>query len=349
MQKASIIIISISLLAALLSGCDNAKELPPLTSEEIQIATDVGITPEEYQVIKHTQLYELSPRQTDQYLQVLHQLEPDLRERIGMIAEKNIGQPYDIYLLGEAPFEPYDAQPLFELSKSDCVVFAEHTYAMGLSDNWGDFFTTLQHIRYNQGEVSVVTRNHFTEYDWNINNRWLVEDITDIAGADTMGHYKLTVNKERFFAKQFGIDVPVDEVTIDEVYVANAHVDQVAQHLSTGDLVNFVRGKGEHAWVGHVGVIKVEEDGTVNVIHSAEPAVRKEGLIALAKEFNETAAEREAEGKSATLGFKFLRLREQPISNLAEKFDGAIPPIVMRGRKHTYLTQQQVEDKLSNM
>ena len=40
------------------------------------------------------------------------------------LARKNLGQPYDIYLLGEMPFETYDPQPIYCLSKSDCVVFA---------------------------------------------------------------------------------------------------------------------------------------------------------------------------------------------------------------------------------
>ncbi|NVK24372.1 MAG: DUF1460 domain-containing protein [Gammaproteobacteria bacterium] len=336
-------------IITILGGCVSQPQVVVISPEELTAATKTGITEQQYRVIKSSQLFELSPRQTDQYLRILHELEPDLRTRIGLIAEKNIGQPYDLYLLGEAPFEPYDSQPLFELSKSDCVVFAEHTYAMGLADNWGDFFKTLQHIRYDKGEVGLVTRNHFTEYDWNRNNTWLVEDISAIAGTETTETYEQVVNKERFFAKQFSINVPIENAKIEETFVPNKYIPNIASYLQTGDFVNFVRGRGEGAWVGHVGIIKVEEDGTVNVIHSASPAVRKEGLLEMAQSFLDSTEERRAQGKTATIGFKFLRLQDDPINNLTAKFGGAVPPITMVSRKHEYLTEQQVKEKLQRL
>lgn len=336
-------------LSVILTGCVSLPEPISLTDEEVSIAAKVGITEQQFRVIKTSQLYQLSPRQTDQYLRILHEQEPDLRKRIGRIAEKNIGQPYELYLLGEAPFEPYDSQPLFELSKSDCVVFVEHTYAMGLTDNWGDFFKTLQHIRYNNGEVGVVTRNHFTEYDWNRNNNWLVEDISAIAGEATIKTYEQTINKERFFAKQFGINVPQNNVKTVETYVPNEHIPAIAQYLQTGDFVNLVRSTGKGAWVGHVGIIKVEDNGKVNVIHSASPAVRKEGLLEMAESFLAETPERFAEGRTATVGFKVLRLHETANDNLKAKFDGNVPPIMMLNRKYEYLTKEQVKNKLALM
>ena len=86
--------------------------------------------------------------------------EPDLRKRILHLARKNIGQPYELYLLGEMPFEPYDPQPIYCLGKSDCLVFTEHTYAMALSHNWPSFMRMLQRIRYRDGHLGVATRNH---------------------------------------------------------------------------------------------------------------------------------------------------------------------------------------------
>jgi hypothetical protein len=41
----------------------------------------------------------------------------------------------------------------------------------------------LQRIRYRDGVIGVATRNHYTEMDWNVANRWLVTDISaDLAG-----------------------------------------------------------------------------------------------------------------------------------------------------------------------
>jgi len=74
--------------------------------------------------------------------------EPDLRKRIATIGRRNIGQPYKLNLLGEFPYELHDTLPMYSLSASDCLVFAEHTYAMALSSSWEEFFWTLQRIRY---------------------------------------------------------------------------------------------------------------------------------------------------------------------------------------------------------
>lgn len=76
-------------------------------------------------------IFKMNPAEVDRYLGHLHATQPDLRTRIAEIGRKHLGQPYEVYLLGEFPYEIFDAQPLFNLQKSDCVVFAEHTYAMG--------------------------------------------------------------------------------------------------------------------------------------------------------------------------------------------------------------------------
>ncbi len=108
----------------------------------------------------------------------LHVVEPNFRKRIAHLGRKNLGQPYEIDLLAAFPYETIDDQPLFNLEKSDCVVFAEHTYAMARSQSWPEFFWMLQRIRYQDGVIGVSTRNHYTETDWNRQNTWLINDIT---------------------------------------------------------------------------------------------------------------------------------------------------------------------------
>ena len=56
-------------------------------------------------------LYKFTEPEVDAYLQFLHVTEPNFRRRIVHLARKNIGQPYELYLLGELPFESYDPQP----------------------------------------------------------------------------------------------------------------------------------------------------------------------------------------------------------------------------------------------
>src|SRR5436190_13548477 len=137
-----------------------------LTSEQAATCKRIGLDANEIGKLAEKPLYKCTEAEVDKYLQFLSATEPDLRMRIVHLARKNIGQPYELYLLGEMPFEPYDPQPIYCLGKSDCLVFTEHTYAMAMSHNWPGFMRLLQRIRYRDGQLGVATRNHYTEADW---------------------------------------------------------------------------------------------------------------------------------------------------------------------------------------
>jgi hypothetical protein len=66
-------------------------------------------------------------------------------------------------------------------------------------------------------------------------------------------------------------------------------------------------------------------DGTVNIIHSAEPAVREESFARFIAHAREKAAAPGA--KQRLVGFKFLRLADDPMANL-RKIDGPDAPRV---------------------
>ncbi|HVT29971.1 MAG TPA: N-acetylmuramoyl-L-alanine amidase-like domain-containing protein, partial [Lacipirellulaceae bacterium] len=154
-----------------------------LTPKQKAACKRMGLDKNEIAKLVDKPLYKCSEGEVDKYLRFLSATEPNLRTRVVQLARKNIGQPYELFLLGEMPFETYDPQPIYCLSKSDCLVFTEHTYAMALSHDWPSFMRMLQRIRYRDGQLGVATRNHYTEADWNISNRWLVKDITkELAG-----------------------------------------------------------------------------------------------------------------------------------------------------------------------
>jgi len=281
-------------------------------------------------------LYEFTEAEVDRYLQHLQTAESDLRKRIVHLARKNLGQPYELYLLGEMPFETYDPQPLYCLSKSDCLVYSEHTYAMALSHDWSEFMNLLQRIRYRDGHLGVVTRNHYTEADWNPSNRWLVEDITaELAGENALT-YEQRIDRARFFQKRYQLAVEIPAETHRDMFLPVEHIDLAKPHLADGDFVNIVRGFpgksdaenetfGGSAWVGHVGLIVHGPDGKVNMIHSTKPKVREEPLDNYIARSLKSADENPK--KARLLGFKFLRLQEDPLSKL-KAIDGPEAPVV---------------------
>ena len=68
--------------------------------------------------------------------------------------------------------------------------------------------------------------------------------------------------------------------------------------------------------MGHVGLIGHGPNGEVHLIHSSEPKVREEPIDAYIARSTKDLAEKDAAGKPRLVGFKFLRLRDEPLKNL---------------------------------
>lgn len=242
-------------------------------------------------------LYTFSETDVDRYLPVARTIEPELPARAVHLGRKNIGQPYDIYLLGEFPYEFYDPDPIYCLSKSDCLTFCEHMYSMALSRDWWSFLRTLQRLRYRDGVVGMLTRNHYTEADWNRNNAFLFEDLTATLGEGRVCvPLRETIKRAEFFAK-FGIGQDLASEQFEDRYIPKERVPEILGELRSGDFVNIVRGDANSQFVGHTGLIAIAPDGTIDFLHSSSPAVREQPLTEyLAK--NERC-----------LGIRILRLR----------------------------------------
>lgn len=327
-----------------------------------EAAEIAGLTVELLDSLINKPLFEFTPTEVEKYIAYLHIVEPDLRKRIQHLAKKNLGQPYEIYLLGEYPFEIYDDEPLYSLDKSDCVVFSEHTYAMALSKNWKQFFAMLQRIRYKDGVIGMLTRNHYTEADWTNNNSWLITDITNEIAKGKTNKVKTKINRAAFFSKfNIGKDIPVQYIEWE--YIPADKIEDVLKTLKTGDFVNVVRGyEPAEPWVGHVGLVSVEYDGTVNFIHSTEPEVKIQTMMSYVENQLELTEKRKKENpeidkKNAKIrednkklragnngephpdeqpllrknpyfyGLKFFRLNEDALERL-KKIDGQYAPRV---------------------
>jgi hypothetical protein len=150
---------------------------------------------------------------------------------------------------------------------------------MALSDNWKKFFAMLQRIRYKDGVIGLLTRNHYTEADWTVNNSWLIKNITDSLPGVKSKQVTTKIDRAKFFSKWgIGQDIPVQELNWS--YIPASEVPKALKYLKTGDFVNVVRGYSpDDVYVGHVGIISVGEDSVVYLIHSTEPEVKIEPLL----------------------------------------------------------------------
>ena len=307
------------LASAVLTGCATAPATKPIPG--------APPPPTPLAALLQKQVYQMTPFEAGQYIAHMQGAEPDLRKRIAAIGRQNIGQPYSLHLLGEFPYEIHDSLPLYSLAQSDCVVFAEHTYAMALSGSWEEFFWMLQRIRYRDGVIGVATRNHYTEMDWNVANGWLVTDVSGELAGPGGPSYAMTVDRARFLRTRHNTvrDIPVE--TSRQAFVPKEQVAAIASQLQEGDFVNVISTRdGEH-WASHVGLVVLGPNGERHFLHSAEPKVREETFAS----FMARAAEREAtnarEGRNGQrlAGFKFLRLNENIV----------VPPMAPQPRPGT--------------
>ncbi|MBU0638876.1 MAG: DUF1460 domain-containing protein [Planctomycetes bacterium] len=260
-------------------------------------------------------LYTLTEADVDQYLAPLREVQPELTARVAALGRQNIGQPYDIYLLGEFPYESHDPDPIYCLQRSDCLTFCEHMYALALGDDWWSFLRILQRLRYRDGIIGMLTRNHYTLADWNRNNAFLFEDLTPTLGAGKAAvPLQQTCQRARFFA-QFGIGQDIPDEALTDTYIPKDRLPDVLDELRNADFVNIIRGDDESQWCGHTGLIARGGDGTVDFLHSARPAVREEPLLEYVQK------------DRRCLGVKILRLRpgaEQTVQDvLAASSPGA--------------------------
>lgn len=373
----------------LIQGCATipkttiAPEVPQIVLDEQQlaIAKQLKITENELKIMESKPIYKFTPQQLDKYLGYLQLRVPDLRERIKFIARKNLGEPYKLFLLGEFPFEVYDPDPMYSLEKGDCLVFSEHTYSMALGWDWQSFFAMLQRIRFINGEVGVVTRNHYTELDWDINNSWLVEDITSELAGDKAVEAYTPYDKNKFFKDRYNMKTDLPNESLTWYFIPCEAVPSIVDKLNSGDFVNIVRGYTERgAWIGHVGMVMKDPDGKVYFLHSIPPGVRQDLIIDMCNEAPALNAQRRKEnadlprlnaeikkqnklirekngGKPSKdekellttspyfYGFKFLRLRENPWEEL-RKIDGDKTPLVI-GSQGLYIKKLKKEGKLT--
>jgi len=335
-------------LASIALGCGAVRtpsapvEAPraELTPRQLEIVSELGLDADQIAQLEAKPIYQFTEAEVGAYLGFVQRDEPELPARVVRLGRKNLEQPYELFLLGEFPFETYDPQPLYCIAKSDCVVFSEHAYAMALANDWASFFAILQRIRYHNGQIGVASRNHYTEADWNVNNEWLVEDISERLAGDSVASYTQKVDRSAFLKKRYKLEreIPVEKISVS--YVPHETVASIDKELRDGDFVNVIVGTSpENAWATHVGLIAIGEDGTVNLLHSTPPRVIEQPLAEYIATGVGKKEQRKLEGKAYLLGFKFLRLQADPIANLRE-IDGPEAPRVGAPEGERYFTQK---------
>lgn len=114
------------------------------------------------------------------YRQLNSQPPATMSDRIEFISAELLDQPYLLGALGEGIKGTYDQSPIYRTDAFDCETYVDVVLAIALADTPETFQHRIRQIRYKNGQVSFLTRNHFLSLDWNQNNQrqGFIQDYT---------------------------------------------------------------------------------------------------------------------------------------------------------------------------
>ena len=119
-----------------------------------------------------------------------------------------LGRTYLSDPLGEEA--PPDSDPLMREDAFDCTTFIETALANGNLDK-------LNKIRYRDGVVDFLNRNHFMETDWLQNNSDFVADVT--AEYGNVAVRTVTIDKQNWLRVVHGIKADFPKQTVSLNYI----------------------------------------------------------------------------------------------------------------------------------
>jgi hypothetical protein len=101
-------------------------------------------------------------------------------ERLEFLSRYWLKKRYELSALGEGEYAYYDDAPRCRTDAFDCETYVDTVLALAFATDVPSFKQCMDNIRYENGTVSFITRNHFTSIDWNVNNQkqGFLKDIT---------------------------------------------------------------------------------------------------------------------------------------------------------------------------
>jgi len=175
-------------------------------------------------------------------------------ERMAFYSELFIGLKYDLKCLGDGENSYYDNNPLVNFNKTNCMAYSEHVIALSISDCWENFFNNLQNIRYKNGIISIVTRNHYIMADWLLNNSWLFYDATLKVSPKNYEIAARKISHKDFFnnKKIYDLQNIIEDRTVTINYILKDNINNVSNNFQSGDIFALVLKNKKDIFIGHI-------------------------------------------------------------------------------------------------
>lgn len=85
--------------------------------------------------------------------------------------------------------------PTDDLTTVNCVTVVNRSIAMAAARKWEKYYLLITLLQFKDGDLHPVSRNHFTETQWVLNNAWLLRDLTTELGESSTYTLNLPVKK----------------------------------------------------------------------------------------------------------------------------------------------------------
>lgn len=115
-------------------------------------------------------------------------------QKIASISAAFLGTPYFAdTLIGSAKTKEVF---VLRLDGVDCFTFLDYVEALRRSSTFDEFIVTLRHIRYRQGQVDFLNRNHFFS-EWGNSDFSQLQDVTSQVGGIHVLRVEKTLNQKQ--------------------------------------------------------------------------------------------------------------------------------------------------------
>ncbi len=138
-----------------------------------------------------------------------------------------VGAKYAYSPLGEN--SGIDSDPLIRFDAFDCTTFVETVLANGNLEH-------LNKIRYKDGKIDFLSRNHFIETDWLQNNKDIVENVSDKYASTAVR--TVIIDKQSWLKKVHDIDAKFVPETVNLIYIP--YQNAAAVKITESHIVLFV-------------------------------------------------------------------------------------------------------------